>query len=77
MANIKKNNRFFLTTMIGTSGRAASALNPEGTVNIKGELWQAVATDAPISSGELITVVAQDELTLTVSRRDKTGANVI
>jgi membrane-bound ClpP family serine protease len=77
MANIKRNNRFFLTTMVGTSGRAVSALNPEGTVNIKGELWQAIATDAPINLGELITVVAQDDLTLTVAKRDKTGTAIV
>jgi membrane-bound ClpP family serine protease len=69
-----KKNRFFLTSMIGTSGRAVSALNPEGTVTIKGELWQAIAVGAPINPGEIVTVVEQDELTLTVARRNNADA---
>ena len=60
--------------MIGANGRAVSALDPEGTVNIKGELWQAISSGDPITTGELITVVDQDELTLTVARRNNADA---
>jgi membrane-bound serine protease (ClpP class) len=70
MAKINKPNKFYLETMVGTSGRAVSELNPEGTVIIKGELWQAIAASPPVNSGELITVVAQEDLTLTVDRRE-------
>lgn len=65
----RKTDRFYQTTMIGMKGRAVSALNREGTVRIKGELWQAIANGAPINPGEEITVVQQEGLTLTVARR--------
>ena len=65
-----KANRFFLTTMVGTNGRVVSELNPEGVVKIRGELWHAIASGAPIKPGEEITVVEQEELTLTVARRN-------
>ncbi len=65
---MKKADKFYQTTMLGMSGRAVSALDPEGTVRIKGELWQAIATDAPINPGERIVVVQQEGLALTVSR---------
>ena len=67
---MEKQNEFFLTTMIGSSGRVVSTLNPEGKVKIKGELWRATAVDAPINPGEVITVVGQKGLTLTVTRRE-------
>ena len=69
-----KTDKFYQLTMIGMSGRAVSALNPEGTVIIKGELWQAVADGAPINPGEMITVVRQEEFTLTVVRRSNAEA---
>jgi membrane-bound ClpP family serine protease len=69
MANINKPDRFFQESMEGMNGRAVGELNPEGAVIIKGELWQSVAAGPPIYSGELITVIAQDGLTLTVERR--------
>jgi hypothetical protein len=34
MAKINKPNKFYLETMVGTSGRVVSELNPEGTVII-------------------------------------------
>jgi membrane-bound serine protease (ClpP class) len=66
-----KENKFFLTTMVGTKGRVMRVLNPEGMVRIHGELWQAKAASAPINPGEEITVVEQDGLTLTVARSTK------
>ena len=69
-----KVNRFFLTTMVGTRGRAVNALTPEGVVRIKGELWQAIAAGGPINPGEEITVVEQEGLTLIVSRRNNVDA---
>ncbi len=67
-------NRFFQTTMIGMNGRAVSVLNPEGTVKIRGELWQAITADSRINSGEEITVVDQEGLTLKVARRNTAPA---
>ena len=71
---MKKTEKFFLTTMIGANGRAVSEVNTEGTVIIKGELWQAIAAGTPIKPGELITVVEQEELILTVNRRNDADA---
>ena len=77
---MEKQNDFFLTTMIGSSGRVVSALNPEGKVKIQGELWRAIAVDAPINPGEEIMVVKQKGLTLTVTRHedaDKKNTSII
>ena len=71
---MEKTEKFFLTTMIGAHGRAVSTLNPEGTVTIRGELWQATAAGDSIKSGEMITVIGQEEFTLTVDRRNNTAA---
>ena len=57
-----------LPTMIGSRGKVARPLTPEGQVNIKGELWGAEAIDGHIDSGELITVVGQDGLKLIVRK---------
>lgn len=66
-----KENKFFLTTMVGTKGRVMRVLNPEGMVRIHGELWQAIASSAPINPGEEITVIEQEGLMLTVARSNK------
>ncbi|MDD5501171.1 MAG: NfeD family protein [Candidatus Omnitrophica bacterium] len=63
-----KKDRFFLTTMIGATGRTVSVLDPEGTVRIMGELWKAIAANAPINPGEEVIVIDQKGLMLTVAR---------
>ena len=55
-----------LPSMIGTRGRVAESLNPEGLVRIKGELWQAVSTEGNINTGMEIVVVNEDGLKLQV-----------
>ena len=57
-----------LPTMIGSKGKVAQPLTPEGQVIIKGELWGAEAIDGNIGSGEAVTVVGQDGLKLIVRR---------
>jgi membrane-bound ClpP family serine protease len=59
-----------LPDMIGTKGKAVSDLAPEGTVRIKGELWESRADGRRINTGERVTVVGQDGLKLIV-RREK------
>jgi membrane-bound serine protease (ClpP class) len=54
--------------MIGTAGVARMALAPEGQVLIGGELWRAVAEDAPVAAGEAVRVTAMEGLTLKVVR---------
>lgn len=57
-----------LSSMVGATGEAITNLTPKGTVRIKGELWHAVSDSGEIEAGELVTVVAQDGLKLTVRR---------
>jgi membrane-bound ClpP family serine protease len=65
---LKRQEPAGLPSMVGTIGRAASRLAPEGMVNIRGELWVAVSTEGTIKSGERIVVVGQDRLRLEVRR---------
>jgi membrane-bound serine protease (ClpP class) len=59
-----------LSDMVGARGRAVGDLAPEGTVRIKGELWEARAEGRRISAGTDIVVVGQEGLKLVV-RRDR------
>jgi membrane-bound ClpP family serine protease len=59
-----------LPAMVGARGRAVSDLAPEGTVRIKGELWESRAEGRRISAGTNVTVIGQDGLKLIV-RREK------
>jgi membrane-bound ClpP family serine protease len=59
-----------LPSMVGTAGRAASLISPEGMVNIRGELWVAISTEGKIRSGEKIVVVGQEGLKLKVQRAE-------
>ena len=68
---LKRQTIVGLPTMIGTKGKVASPLAPEGQVLIKGELWGAEAIDGNIGIGEVVTVVGQDSLKLFVRREDK------
>jgi membrane-bound ClpP family serine protease len=62
-----------LPGMVGTRGRAVGDLAPEGTVRIKGELWEAKAAGRRIDAGVWVTVVGQEGLKLIV-RREKPPA---
>jgi membrane-bound serine protease (ClpP class) len=57
-----------LPSMVGTSGKAASPLTPEGLVRIKSELWVATAETGNIKKGESIEVVSEDGLRLIVRK---------
>ena len=57
-----------LSSMVGATGEAVTALAPAGTVKIKGELWHAVSDASKIDAGEAVIVVAQDKLKLTVHK---------
>ena len=62
-----------LPDMVGSRGRVVSDLAPEGTVRIKGELWDSKADGRRINAGVWVTVVGQDGLKLIV-RREKPPA---
>ncbi|MBW2275794.1 MAG: nodulation protein NfeD [Deltaproteobacteria bacterium] len=53
--------------LIGTVGRADSALDPEGRVYVRGEYWNARA-DERIADGESVEVTAVEGLTIRVRR---------
>lgn len=59
-----------LPSMVGTSGKAASRLAPEGLVRIKSELWVATTETGDIKKGENIEVVGEDGLRLVVRKSD-------
>jgi membrane-bound serine protease (ClpP class) len=54
--------------MIGQHAVVRAALDPEGQVQLDGEIWRAVAEDAPVPAGETVRVTGVDGLTLRVSR---------
>ena len=57
-----------LPTMIGSRGKVASPLAPEGQIKIRGEIWGAESVDHPIERGEEVMVVGQDGLKLIVRK---------
>ena len=65
---LKRQTVVGLPTMVGSKGRVASPLAPEGLVRIRGELWAAASTEGDIGEGEKVTVVEQDGLKLAVRR---------
>lgn len=54
--------------LLGNKGKAISPLTPEGMIKVNGELWRAKSTSGNIFTGEEITVVGQDRLTLIVCK---------
>ena len=58
--------------LIGQSGVARGALEPEGQVSVHGEIWRAVA-DRPLADGTRVTVIDVQGLTLKVVGSDAAG----
>jgi len=54
--------------LISEIGEAFSLLNPEGTVRVHGELWEAESTSGKIAKGERIRVVEIQNLKLRVEQ---------
>lgn len=54
--------------MIGKEARVVQALNPEGVIQLRNELWSAKSSES-IRQGEKVTVVAVNGLIATVKRR--------
>ena len=65
---LKRQTVVGLPTMIGSKGKAVSALAPDGMVRIRGELWGAVLDEGHLKKGEGIEVVGEDGLKLVVRR---------
>jgi membrane-bound serine protease (ClpP class) len=54
--------------LVGEVGVVRAALEPEGQVFVRGEIWRAVAEGDPIPVGERVRIVGVDSLTLRVTR---------
>jgi len=54
------------TYVVGAYGRVVKALDPTGTVNVRGELWTATSSDKDLNPGETVLVVEQEGLQLFV-----------
>ena len=59
-----------MPNMIGKKGRVTSALNPEGWVKIRGELWSAKSLSGEIQPGQDVIVTGQKRLKLEVKESD-------
>ncbi len=71
---LRRHGQVGLPSMVGSRGRVASALDPEGMVKIRGELWGAVSGGGNIAAGEEVLVVGEDGLKLYVRKIDGTEA---
>jgi membrane-bound serine protease (ClpP class) len=54
--------------MVGQTAVVRTALDPEGQVQVDGELWRAVVQDGPVPAGERVQILGVDGLTLRVAR---------
>jgi membrane-bound serine protease (ClpP class) len=53
-------------SLVGASGTAVSDLSPRGLVQVRGELWTAVAQGGPIRKGDEVRAVGIEGLSLKV-----------
>jgi membrane-bound serine protease (ClpP class) len=60
-----------MTTLVGTTGIAVTDLSPSGQVQVKSELWSAIAREGIIQKGEMVEVVQVEGLRLFVSKCGK------
>ena len=65
---LKKQTVVGLPTMIGSRGKVASSLAPEGLVRIRGELWGATSAEGNVDKDEEVEVVGEDGLKLVVRK---------
>jgi len=65
---LKRQTVVGLPTMMGSKGKVASPLVPEGMVKIKGELWGATSAEGNVDKGEQVEVVGEDGLKLVVRK---------
>jgi membrane-bound ClpP family serine protease len=57
--------------LIGADGKAATDLNPDGTVRVNGEFWQATTKNGPIKSGDPVKVVDMEGMFLIVKPHEE------
>jgi len=56
--------------LIGKTATVKEALNPEGTVFLKGERWRAISEKGRVKTGEEVTITRVDGLTLYVTGKE-------
>ena len=61
-----------MSGLVGQTGVARGALEPEGQVSVQGELWRAVA-DRPLADGTPVKIVDVQGLTLRVVGSETPG----
>jgi len=59
-------------TLIGRPGVVRTPLKPRGTVQVDGELWNAVSDGSNLSIGEQVVVSGTNQLTLRVRKKEET-----
>ena len=52
--------------LIGSEGKAVTALNPNGTIRVKGEFWQATARGSTIEKDSSVKVIGMEGMFLIV-----------
>ena len=57
--------------LIGAKGRASTDLNPNGTVRVRGEFWEATAKNGTIRNGITIKVVGMEGMFLIVEAAEE------
>jgi membrane-bound ClpP family serine protease len=57
-----------LGSVVNDTGKVVKPLTPDGVIKIKGELWEAKSAGGHIEVGEVVMVVEQDGLKVTVIR---------
>ena len=57
--------------LIGSNGKATTDLNPNGTVRVKGEFWEATSKNGWIRMGENVKVVGMEGMFLTVETAEE------
>jgi len=62
--------------LIGADGITQSALGPDGTVQVAGQLWSAHTAGAALPAGERVRVIAQRGLTLEVETDTSKGVQM-
>ena len=61
--------------LIGATGVAVSDLDPMGTVQVRSELWSAVAAEGAIKKGEQVMVIDAEGVRLKVTRKAPNSNN--
>jgi membrane-bound serine protease (ClpP class) len=57
--------------LVGSTGKAATDLNPNGTVRVNGEFWQATTKAPPIKEGTAVKVTGMEGMFLTVEQTEE------